>query len=234
MLFALTQNECPQGRWRACSWCCVASWRPSSGWPPTFCPWHVTSWAPPWSRRPTRRTWCVPGHRRHYRTPRCRPLYCPAAHCEQSHGVRHTHSKHWANDTQRSASHLNTVMNCLVSSCGLSAFTSATLPSSPSMLRCSSCLSGNSCERADIKQMREQQRFCWQSVIIQAAFGTAVYNISTETVMNGPSDNPGRDSCRYTPGTSDSYQESRLWCSRARSTRTPSPDHTEHTHTHQC
>lgn len=35
-------------------------------------------------------------------------------------------------------------MNCGVSSCGLSALTSATFPNSPSMLRWSSCLSGNS------------------------------------------------------------------------------------------
>lgn len=35
-------------------------------------------------------------------------------------------------------------MNCGVSSCGLSALTSATFPNRPSMLRWSSCLSGNS------------------------------------------------------------------------------------------
>lgn len=139
-----------------CNWYFSWSWYPSSGWLPTsssqlpLCEAHR-------SPRPLdHQTWYGRALHRRYMTPQSHRLCSPAGCCHERRDhlellmQRRFPSLQVVQKTSENpaghqpGTHLNTLMNWEVMSCGRSSFTSATLPSRPSMLRCSSCFSGNS------------------------------------------------------------------------------------------
>lgn len=119
-------------------------------------------------------------------------------------------------------------MNCGVSSCGLSALTSATFPKSPNMLRWSSCLSGNSWSK--IHTIRRQLCDYTVEKSKDNCHKSKTHTHTHTPSMDSPVDTPETDSCPDSWGTSGSCRASHQWCSTKRSRKTPSPGHTEGKH----